>query len=77
MEVQLKFLKELILREDIVVTTELVEYSGKVGKLLQRMVKTDGSVASEALFIFGLFDMQLRKLIEPTPEWAFAVGKIG
>lgn len=74
LEVNLKFKKEIGLRENITITTELVEYKGKVGQLLQRMIKEDGSVASEAVFTFGLFDMRERKLIEPTPEWKKALG---
>lgn len=74
LEVNLKFLKEIRLREDISITTELVSYQGKIGKMLQKMIKQDGAVASEALFTFGFFDMQSRKLIEPTPEWKKALG---
>lgn len=74
LEVNLKFLKEIRLREQIRITTELVDYPGKVGHLKQQMIKPDGSVAAEAVFTFGLFDLKQRKLIEPTPEWRKAVG---
>lgn len=74
LEVNLKFLKELTLREKIRITTELISYSGKIGQLEQKMIKSDGSVASSAVFIFGLFDLKARKLIEPTKEWKYAVG---
>ena len=40
----------------------------------QQMIKTDGEVACEATFVFGLFDIERRRLINPTPEWAYAVG---
>lgn len=69
LEVNLKFLKEIRLRDQIRITLELVEYQGKIGKLKQQMIKDDGSVAADALFTFGLFDMKTRKLIEPTPEF--------
>lgn len=74
LEVNLRFMKELNLREEINITTELLEYPSRIGKLLQRMIKTDGSIASEAVFTFGLFDLKTRKMIEPTPEWKRAVG---
>jgi acyl-CoA thioester hydrolase len=74
LDVTVRFLKEIRLREKIAITTELVKYEGKVGQLKQQMVKEDGSVASEALFTFGLFDMKLRKLIDPTEAWQKAVG---
>lgn len=74
LEVNLKFLKEIRLRETITITTTLLNYTGKVGQLKQEMVKDDGSVASEAIFTFGLFDIKARKLIEATPEWKQALG---
>jgi YbgC/YbaW family acyl-CoA thioester hydrolase len=74
LDVALKFLKEVRLREKIKVTMELVDYSGKVGHIRQQMLKADGTVAAEAVFAFGLFDMKARKLLEPTPEWKRAVG---
>lgn len=73
LEVNLKFLKEIRLRENITIQTKIVHYTGKVGQMQQQMIKTDGSVASEALFTFGLFDIKERKLIEPTPEWKKAL----
>lgn len=74
LEVQLKFLKEIRLREKIKITTEVISYSGKVGQLRQTISKEDGSPAADAVFTFGLFDMNLRKLIEPSPEWKAAIG---
>ncbi len=72
--VELKFLKELRLRESFEVTTELLEYRSKTGKLLQKMIKSDGTVAAEAIFTFGLFDVKLRKLVDATPEWRKGLG---
>jgi YbgC/YbaW family acyl-CoA thioester hydrolase len=74
LEVNLKFYKEILLREEITIETELISYKGKIGQLVQRMVKSDGVVACEAQMTFGLFDMNLRKLIEPTTEWKKALN---
>lgn len=74
LEVNLKFLKEILLREEITIESELISYKGKIGQLVQRMVKSDGVVACEAQMTFGLFDMNLRKLIEPTAEWKKALN---
>lgn len=74
LEVNLKFLREVLLRETITITLEVLGYKGKIGQMKQQMVKEDGTVASEAVFTFGLFDMKERKLIEPTAEWKQAVG---
>lgn len=73
LEVNVKFLKEIRLREEITIQTQVVNYKGKIGQMLQQMIKDDGTVASEALFTFGLFDMKERRLIEPTPEWKRAL----
>jgi acyl-CoA thioester hydrolase len=72
--VEMKFLKELVPRETVVIRTELATYERKIGKIRQAMVKANGEVACEAVFTFGLFDITQRKLVEPTPEWAYAVG---
>lgn len=74
LEVNLKFLREIRLRETIRITVEVTDYEGKVGHLKQQMLKDDGTVAAEAIFAFGLFDMNQRKLISPTSEWLTAVG---
>lgn len=69
LEVNVKFLRELKLGDVITITTEMLSYEGKIGRMLQKMVKADGVVASEAVFVYGLFDLEKRKLIDPTPEW--------
>ena len=74
LEVTLKFQHELKLREKITITTEMLDYGKRTGRLKQQMVKAEGTVASEAVFVFGLFDLEKRKLIEPTAEWKKAIG---
>ncbi len=74
LEVAVKFLKELKLREKVKIMTEILEYSSKVGKLKQWIEKENGEVACEAVFVFSLFDLLERKLISPTPEWLKGIG---
>ena len=74
LEVNLKFLSEIRLREKILITVEMIDYKGKIGHLKQQMIKDDGTVAAEAVFVFGLFDLKARKLVEPTPAWKNALG---
>lgn len=74
LDVSVKFLREIYLRETITITTEITSYEGKIGKMLQKMVKADGTIASEAVFTFGFFDLVARKLIEPTAAWKQAIG---
>ena len=73
LEVNLKFLKEIKLRETITITTKVLSYEGKISRLFQQMIKEDGAVASEATFVVGFFDLKARKLIEPSPEWLKAI----
>jgi thioesterase-3 len=73
LEINIRFLRELRPRDVVVIRTELISYERKIGKLRQQMVK-DGNVACDAIFTIGLFDLDKRRLIEPTPAWAFAVG---
>lgn len=77
LEVAVKFLRELKPRESVVIRSDLASYERKIGKFRQQILQADGSVACEALFTFGLFDMERRKLIDPTPAWAHAVGVEG
>jgi len=74
LEINIRFLREMGPREVIVIRTEMLSYERKVGKLRQQMVKSDGNLACEAIFTFGLFDIERRRLIEPTPAWAYAIG---
>lgn len=74
LEVHLKFLKELNLREMIRITLEVVSYSGKICQLRQTMVKTNGDIACQMDCTAGFFDLKERKLILPTSEWLEAIG---
>ena len=73
LEIKLSFLKELRLRDEIIIETQIVSYERKIGILLQKMIR-DGEVCCEAEFKIGLFDLKARKLILPTPEWLHALG---
>lgn len=72
--VEMQFKKEIKNREEINVTTQCTSYEGKIGKLVQKMIKKNGDEACSATFTFGLFDFKTRKLILPTPEWFKAIG---
>ena len=74
LEASAKFLRELAPRETVIIRSELLSYERKIGKMRQQMIKEDGEVACDATFVFGLFDIAKRRLIDPSPEWAYAVG---
>ncbi len=76
LEVNLKFKKELTLREEItIVTSPPTSLNSLLMKMEQKILKSETlEVASTLELVFGLFDLKLRKLIPPTSEWLRALG---
>jgi acyl-CoA thioester hydrolase len=74
LDIAMRFKKEIKLREKIKITLELISHEKKISKFKQDMIKEDGTVAAELNLIFGFFDLQTRRLIDPTPEWKKAIG---
>lgn len=76
LEVNLRFMKELKLREEITIKTWMDDLKGKIFKINQAIVKADGATACEAVFTAALFDLKQRKIIAPTQEWLDATGYV-
>src|SRR4051794_16019620 len=57
LEVTLKFMRELHLREKVRISMQVLDYKGKVGHLKQTIESSSGEVKAEAVFKFGLFDL--------------------
>ncbi len=74
LEVHVRFSRELRNRQTITIKTWLESYQGKIGKLVQQILDDAGKVCCEAVFTMGVFDLNARKLILPTPEWLKAIG---
>lgn len=74
MHIEMSFKAEVLNREQVVIETSMLEYPSKVGKLRQVLLKSDGSLACEATFVFGLFDLKKRKLLNPTEAWKKGIG---
>lgn len=74
LKIDIRFLKELRLRDKIIIETHFISYEKKIGKLLQKMVRGNEECAT-AEITFGLFNMKERKLVLPTPEWLRAIGQ--
>src|ERR1700722_14191114 len=72
LEINVRFMKELLLRDEIIIASKAVSYEKKVGVLNQQMLRNN-EVCCTADLKVGLFNMQERKLIMPTPEWLKAV----
>ena len=71
LELNLKFKKELLLRETVIIKTYEAEFmSKKIFNMKQEMIKKDsGQIASELSLNVGLFDTKKRGLVLPTKEW--------
>ena len=74
LEIQVKFKRELRLRQKVKVESFVAAYDGKIGELVQEMRDEKGELLTEMRMKMGLFDMKARRLIAPTPEWLKAVG---
>lgn len=70
LSIDIKYLKELTARQIIEIKTEFLAHDNKIGQLKQSMtIQGTGIIACTALVGYGIFDMKLRKLIEPTGDW--------
>lgn len=72
LEAYVRYMKEIKLRDEIIIETEFISYQKKIAKLAQRMVR-QGEVCCAAEFSFGLFDLKNRKLVAPTEAWMNAL----
>lgn len=73
LEVQIKFRRELKNRDRITIYSHIASYEGKVGVIRQKMKREDGSLACDASLTCALWDLDERKIIEPTEEWLIAL----
>lgn len=70
LKVELIFKKELLLRENIEIHSELIEkVNHKVMRVRQTMRKKDQEIASIATFDIGVMDLTKRKLVRLDGVW--------
>jgi acyl-CoA thioester hydrolase len=74
---EVRFLKELRLRQTVTIESQMLSYVKKIGVLRQDIVDDAGAKYFTASMTLGLFDTAARKLVPPTPEWLAAVGFSG
>lgn len=76
LELNLVFKNELLLGENITILSQArKEMRNKFVLILdQKILKSDGSIATIISLSVGLMDLELRKLIAPTKEWFLAMG---
>lgn len=73
LEAKIRFLKEIILNDEIMIESRLDSYNGKIGVIKQKMLRGSDE-CSNAEFTTALFNLKERKLVIPTDEWLKAVG---
>jgi YbgC/YbaW family acyl-CoA thioester hydrolase len=75
LDLQVRFKRELKNREPITIVSQAKELRGsKIVILEQKMLRSDGKIASEGVFTVGFFDLKQRCLIDASKEWLKAVG---
>lgn len=74
LEINIKFKKEIRLREHINIESQLVSVNGKIARLKQVIRNSNNEIACEADFTLAFFDMRARKLVSLPPEWLYAIG---
>ena len=75
LEWNMRFIKEIRLREKITIESQTLRYDKKIGILRQDIFNEKNELCFQGKMTFGLFDTQERKLILPTPEWLKAIGQ--
>jgi YbgC/YbaW family acyl-CoA thioester hydrolase len=73
LEFNIKFLRELKLRDEIVIETQLISCEKKIMIVGQRILR-DGEVCCTAELTLALFDLNQRKIILPTEDWLTVLG---
>lgn len=74
LELSLKFLKEVRLRDVITIETSCAAYDKAVAELEQKMWNANRELCTHAFFKFALFDMEKRRIVKPTERWLKALG---
>jgi YbgC/YbaW family acyl-CoA thioester hydrolase len=69
LEIHVKYRKEILLNEIVTIKTFCLEYSGILGKMFQTIYKENGKKSCQAELVFGMFDLQKRRLINPRGFW--------
>ncbi len=74
LELNIKYRRELRLRELITVESETLDYDGKIGHVKQRMINQKGEECAVIHLTIGMFDIKNRKLVRASNEWLKAMG---
>jgi len=73
LDIHIRFLKELRLRETITIHSQTLDYSTKVVVIKQWITNSKGDICSDIELKIGMFDTKQRKLVEPSEDWLKAI----
>lgn len=73
LEINIRFMRELKPRDAIQIQSQTISYDKKIFKVEQKILRGE-EVCCVAVFTMALFDLNLRKLILPTPDWLRGIG---
>jgi YbgC/YbaW family acyl-CoA thioester hydrolase len=74
LEANVKFRKEILNREDITIVSQLLGKKAKIMQIEQMMLNQGEQICSQAIFTVAFFDLEQRKMIDPTDDWLEACG---
>lgn len=74
LEVNIQFRRELKAQDHILILSQCQKVEGKFMTLKQVIIRQDLKLSAEAKFLIGFFDLETRKLIEPSLDWFDSVG---
>ena len=76
--INISFLREIHLREEIIIETRFDGFvNPKICRLEQKMITSNGKVKNLMKMEAGLFDLKERKLLIPNDEWMASIGVTG
>lgn len=76
LRVNLDFLRELRLRQQILIETRLLSHQKKLSVIYQEIKDNEGRVCAKAEFTIALFNLKQRKMITATEDWLRAIHAI-
>ena len=74
LDIKLEFLLELHLREEIKIETQVDAFKGKVSMINQTIINSQNKIACKSQFTHAFFDLEKRRIIEPSQDWLKALS---
>jgi len=73
LQVNIKYKRELCLREKVKIESRCIDWKGKIGRLHQIMKNSAGESCAEIELVIGVFDLKERRLVQAPAKWLEAL----